>query len=107
MKQLILVVGLLIFLTPDSFAKGLQDSTVVDAKQVNKLIKGLKKKLEPETYYLFDKTFDKKDISFSYPDKIVKDKPFDIEIIWKGKIISTYEVDPKTYKLTGLVTDLR
>lgn len=107
MKQLILLVGLLIFLTLDSFSDNLQDSTIIDVRQVNKLIRGLKKKLEPKKYYLFDKSFNKKDISFSYPDKVFADKPFDIEVIWKGKLISTYEVDPKTYKLTGLVTDLR
>jgi hypothetical protein len=103
----ILVFGLLIFMSPNSFSTGFKDSTVVEVKQVSKLIKSLKKKLEPEKYYLFGEHFDKKDISFSYPYKIFMDKPFDIEIIWKGRLIATYEVDSRTYKLTARVTDLR
>ena len=107
MKSLILVVSFLILTTSGALARDLQDSTGVDVKRVHALIKDLKKKLEPEKYFLFGESFDKKDISFTYPDKIVTSQPFDIAIRWKGELIATYEVDPRTYTFTGLVTDLR
>jgi len=107
MKHSILIMGLIIFFQSDIFANNIQDSTVLDVQQVNRLIKGLKKELEPKKYYLFDNSFDKRDISFSYPEKIVGAKTFDIEIVWNGKVISIYEVDSKTYKFTGRVIDLR
>jgi hypothetical protein len=76
MKYSNLIIGLIIFFQPDSFAKSIQDSTVVDVKQVKRLIKVLKKELEPKKYYLFENSFDKRDISFSYPEKIVGAKTY-------------------------------
>jgi hypothetical protein len=101
----IVILGLLIIAVGNCFAQ--QDSVTVDKKKADQLIRELKKKLKSKKYYLFDKHYNKRDISFSVPKKVIKDDRFDIIVKWKGQEILMFQVDSKDYHLTGNDVDLR
>jgi len=103
----IIIIGLLIVTTGECFTQSQQDSVTVDKKKTDLLIRDLKKKLKSRKYYLYDKHYNKKDISFSYPKKIIKDGRFEIDVKLNGQDIFLFQVDSKDYRLTGNDIDLR
>ncbi len=104
MKKII-IVGLLIIVTGKCFSQ--QDSVTVDKKKTDLLIRELNEKLKSKKYYLKDKDFNVKDISFSYPKKVFKNDRFNIDVKLKGQDIFLFEVDSREYRLTGNNIDLR
>ncbi len=79
----------------------------VDKKKTDLLIRELNEKLKSKKYYLKDKDFNVKDISFSYPKKVFKNDRFNIDVKLKGQDIFLFEVDSREYRLTGNNIDLR
>ena len=83
------------------------DTLSVDKNKMNGIIINLKDNLKKRNYGIsHQKKFHQKDISFVYPDKVIRLQPFDLVIKWKKKSIYIFEIDPNTYRI-GRTFDLR
>ena len=103
----LLTIGLIIIATSlRAQTTDVQDSVKVDKKKVEKLINKIRKRPEMRNAHFSIKDFDRRKVSFSYPDKFSSKRGFEINVLYQGQIILMYDVKPDTYEL-GEIVDLR
>jgi hypothetical protein len=85
---------------------GVEDSVNVDKKKIKKLIKKIKKRPELKGTRYSIKNFDRRSVSFSYPNKFNPKRGFEINVLYKGEVIFIYDIKVDTYEL-GAINDLR
>lgn len=102
MKHNKLLFGLFILLLTVPFSVVGQDSLTVDKKRIDKIVKDEIKKMEPK-YQVGTKTGR---VTWTFPEKVTKDKLITVEIKMDGETFLYYDYDPVTYKFMGGI-DLR
>jgi len=109
MRPFLILTFLIIGTTLRCFSCDIQDSTKVDKRRVEEIIKEIKKR-HLDNYHKTEKNFDLREVEFVYPDKFVPgdDFDFDIDVKWRGQtiLLCDVEVVDDKYKL-GLIIDLR